>query len=180
MNTLKNKQSGVALIISLIILLLMTIIGLAAIRTSMMEEKMAANSRDQALAFQASEIGLRDQERWIMSQTLEPLPTKDGSNGVWNPDAVDPELNNAISWWQEPNRGVTWWNANGRVYGQNITNVKSAPRSIIEYHQYISDDLVMGDGNTDAGRVFYRITTRGTGGSDQARILLQSTVAKRY
>lgn len=180
MNSMMKQQRGMALIISLIILLLMTIIGLAAMRTSLMEEKMAANSRDQALAFQASEIGLRDQERWLMSQTLEPLPTDDGSNGIWNPDSVDPVLNNAISWWQEPNRNITWWNANGRAYGQNITNVKSPPQSIIEFHQYISDDLVMGDGNTDAGRVFYRITTRGTGGSDQARILLQSTVAKRY
>jgi len=179
MNILNRKQTGVALIISLIMLVLMTIIGLAAIRVSLMEEKMAANSRDQALAFQAGEIALRDGESWLMSRVVEPIPTNDGNNRVWNPDGNQLDAtNNQLNWWQE--RNLAWWVANGQSYGQNIPNVNAAPRTIIEYHEYITDDLVLGDGNVESGRVFYRITARSTGGSDQARILLQSTVAKRY
>ena len=175
-----KQQRGVALIVSLIMLLLMTILGLAALRTSLLEEKMAANTRDKTLAFEASEIGLRDAEWWIMSRMVEPIPTTDGSNNVWSADALDPDINNAQSWWHENTRSTAWWSSNGREFGQDIDNIQSRPRTVIEFHQYIEDDLVLGTGNTDTGRVFYRITSKGTGGSDQSRVLLQSTVAKRY
>ena len=180
MTTINHTQRGAVLIISLIMLLLMTILGITAMRTGLLEEKMAANSRDQTLAFQAAEIALRDAETWLMSQATEPLPTDDGSNRVWNADILDPVANNAIGWWQEPNRNAAWWTANSEAFAPNIDNVNSSPLTITEYHQYISDDLVVGDGNADAGRVFYRITAKGTGGSDQSRVLLQSTTAKRY
>lgn len=180
MTTINHTQCGAVLIISLIMLLLMTILGITAMRTGLLEEKMAANSRDQTLAFQAAEIALRDAETWLMSQAAEPLPTVDGGNRVWDANTLDPIVNNAIGWWQEPTRNATWWNNNGEPFTLAIDNVRSSPIAIIEYHQYISDDLVVGDGNADSGRVFYRITAKGTGGSDQSRILLQSTTAKRY
>lgn len=180
MTMINHKQRGAVLIISLIMLLLMTILGLAAMRTSLFEEKMAANSRDQTLAFQATEIALRDAETWLMSQATEPLPTNDGGNRVWNADILDPDADNAIGWWQEPTRNAAWWNSNGEPFTQTVDNVRSSPTTIVEYHQYISDDLVVGDGNAESGRVFYRVTAKGTGGSDQSRVLLQSTTAKRY
>ncbi len=176
----KSAQQGVALIISLIMLIMMTILGLAAVRIGLFEEKMAANSRDQALAFQASEIALRDAETWLMSQATEPLPTNDGSNRIWNPVSLDSVIANAKSWWQESDRNAAWWTANGEAYGQAVDNIRSSPLTVIEYHQYIADDLVIGHGNAASGRVFYRVTAKGTGGSDQSRVLLQSTVAKRY
>ena len=42
-NKLTNKQHGSVLIISLIILVAMTLIGITAMRTSVLEEKMAGN-----------------------------------------------------------------------------------------------------------------------------------------
>ncbi len=50
-----NKQTGSALIISLLMLLVMTLLGITSIGASTLEEKMAANSRDQKTAFQATE-----------------------------------------------------------------------------------------------------------------------------
>ncbi|MEW6445755.1 MAG: pilus assembly PilX family protein [Pseudomonadota bacterium] len=52
-------QAGAALIVSLIMLLLMTILGLASVRNTALEEKMTANAYDRSLAFQAAEAGLR-------------------------------------------------------------------------------------------------------------------------
>lgn len=50
-----NKQKGAALIISLIILVVMTMIGVASMGTSLMQEKMASNSQNKNITFQAAE-----------------------------------------------------------------------------------------------------------------------------
>ncbi len=62
---LKQQQSGAALITSLIFLTFLTILGMSTLGTAMLESRMAGNSRDRNLAFQAAEMGLRDAERYI-------------------------------------------------------------------------------------------------------------------
>lgn len=52
------RQSGIALVASLVILLILTIIGIAAMRTSSIEERMAGNIQDATYAFEAAESGL--------------------------------------------------------------------------------------------------------------------------
>jgi type IV pilus assembly protein PilX len=55
-----TQQKGAVLMISLIVLLLITLIGTAAIQTSTLEEKMAGNLFDKNIAFQAAESALRE------------------------------------------------------------------------------------------------------------------------
>ncbi len=52
---LRKRQQGAILTISLIILFLLSILGLAVMKTSTLEEKMAANSLHEDIAFQAAE-----------------------------------------------------------------------------------------------------------------------------
>lgn len=52
------NQSGAVLVMSLVILLVLTIIGVAAMRTSSLEERMAGNIQEATHAFQAAESGL--------------------------------------------------------------------------------------------------------------------------
>ena len=59
------SQSGAALITSLIFLTVLTILGMSTMGTSLLESRMAGNSRDRNMAFQAAEIGLRDAELYI-------------------------------------------------------------------------------------------------------------------
>lgn len=58
-------QSGAVLVVSLIMLLLLTLIGVTGMQTTSLEEKMAGNTRDRSIAFQAAESALRDAERDI-------------------------------------------------------------------------------------------------------------------
>lgn len=58
-------EFGAALITSLIFLTFLTILGMSTLGTAMLESRMAGNSRDRNLAFQAAEMGLRDAERYI-------------------------------------------------------------------------------------------------------------------
>ena len=57
--TNKSRQQGVALIMSLVILLVLTILGIQGMQTSTFEEKMAGNFRDKQMAFEAAESALK-------------------------------------------------------------------------------------------------------------------------
>jgi len=57
--TSPRRERGAALIISLILLVLITLVGVASLRNVVLEEKMSANFYDRSLAFQAAEAGLR-------------------------------------------------------------------------------------------------------------------------
>lgn len=58
-----QKQHGLALPLTLILLLVMTLIGIATLRSTTMEENMTANSRLRQVAFNAAESALREAER---------------------------------------------------------------------------------------------------------------------
>ncbi len=65
MNTHKLKstppaggQRGMALIMALVILLILTILGVTAMTTSSLEEKMSGNIQEQTKAFEAAESGI--------------------------------------------------------------------------------------------------------------------------
>jgi type IV pilus assembly protein PilX len=65
-----QSQTGVVLVVSLIILLLLTIIGLSAMQTTALEERMAGNLRDKDLAFQVAESALRAAELSVQTIPL--------------------------------------------------------------------------------------------------------------
>jgi len=52
-------QKGVALVVALILLVVMTLVGFAAIRGTLIQQKMAANQYDRQIAFQSAEAALR-------------------------------------------------------------------------------------------------------------------------
>jgi len=53
------KQRGVALIVALILLVVITLVGLAAIGTTILQNKMTANQYDRQVAFQSAEAAMR-------------------------------------------------------------------------------------------------------------------------
>lgn len=175
---MKSQQSGVALIITLLMLVLMTLLGLSSIRSGAMEQKMAVNFRDADMAFQAAEAGLRSAENDIHAATNEILPSSDGATGIWSLDIMDTNGNDTTSWWNE--KDTAWWESNAAKQDMDLLGISKQPRVIVEYQYFVPDELVVGDGSTETGLVYYRITSRGTGGSDKSQSLLQSTFARRY
>jgi type IV pilus assembly protein PilX len=59
---MNRRQAGAALVVGLIFLVILTLLGLTAMQTGILEERMAGNSRDRNIAFQGAEAGLRDAE----------------------------------------------------------------------------------------------------------------------
>ena len=58
MNIAKREQTGAALLVSLIILLILSIIGISAMRGGLLQLLMSANSQQSEMAFSAADAGV--------------------------------------------------------------------------------------------------------------------------
>jgi type IV pilus assembly protein PilX len=74
-----GNQRGVALVVALILLVVITLVGLAAVRGTIVQQKMSANMYDRQIAFQAAEAALRQAQNKAQSVptpvTAATLPT---------------------------------------------------------------------------------------------------------
>jgi type IV pilus assembly protein PilX len=91
-------QRGIALIVGLVILAVLSMIGVAAFSISTQEERMAGNSRDRMRAFEAAEAALRVCEDYIVA-TGPVFNATGGPGGMytapadsttpWNAETID-------------------------------------------------------------------------------------------
>ncbi len=170
-------QNGVVLIVSLVILLVMTILGVTAMQSTVLEEKMAGNFRDRHLAFQAAEATLRNGETWILSLGSAPIPDSSGTNGVVIILATAP------STWSWSSSGAGFATVSGMEWTSTTTErvITSSPRRLIEEVKFVNDgDITIGTSQAKEGNMQYRITARGTGGTDNAIVMAQSVFSRRY
>ncbi len=176
------RQNGAVLITSLVLLVLLTILGLASIQNTSLEEKMAGNLRSGAVALQAAEAALRAGENRINGWLLRPAPDATGSKNVWILDSPDPIPTTSLAWWQEAD--AAWWQSKGLAYVGTLPFASSgnvqAPRYLLEEIGLIKDNLNVGQSQDMSGRQFYQVTARGTGVSQNSVSLLRSTYARRY
>jgi len=174
------QQQGAALITSLIILLILTVLGVSAMSTSSLEELMAGNLRDQNLSFQAAEAALRDGERYIDSWGgMPPKATSDGANnGLYLLDTFGSFETTAynMSVWNN----ATTYGADTGVAISNLGDVQSLPIYIVEEQDFIAKDASFKSQVQRDGAFYYRLTARGEGASANAVSIVQSTVARRF
>lgn len=78
----RRHQQGVALAVALVLLLVMSVLGVASLRTSLMEERMSGALLDRGLAFQAAEGGLREGESLLVGATLPVFPGAGCEDGL--------------------------------------------------------------------------------------------------
>ena len=171
-----TEQRGVALFISLVLLLVLTIIGVSSVQTTSLEVRMTRNEHDSMLAFQAAESALRDAENFVQGLASTVDFTANGNNGLYIVAEVgDPEH------WQDEN---VWDAGNSRTADTNVDGVAAQPRYIVEHvasvireeNAYQQDDPYA-VGAADRIEIF-RITARGTGGTNNASVTLQSNFGR--
>ncbi|WP_267873360.1 pilus assembly PilX family protein [Dyella amyloliquefaciens] len=63
------QQRGVALVVALILLVVVTLVGFAAVRGTLMQQKMSANLYDRQIAFQNAEAAMRVAQQRIGVET---------------------------------------------------------------------------------------------------------------
>lgn len=76
-----QKQGGVALVVALVLLVVVTLVGLAAIRGTTLQQQMTSNFYDREIGFQSAEAGLRVADATI-STSAAVIARNCGSGGV--------------------------------------------------------------------------------------------------
>ena len=172
----RGKQRGAILVISLLLLLILTVLGVAMMRMTNMQERMAGNTRDLNLAFQGAEAALRAGEAQF--RVLVDEPDWEPAVGCqWCNQGVLPiDIDSPSSF--------NWSTANSQEFGasgaQDIQQLVADPRYTIERNQFVEDVVNLGGNGDDDGRTFVTITAHSTGASGQANTVLQSTFARRF
>jgi len=173
-----SQQKGMVLIVGLVMVLLLTIIGLAAVRGSGMQEIMASNMRDKNIAFQAAESALRVCERDITpSQPLpDPANFACGLTGDLNSTPLTSVINNEAGWLA----------LSLPLNTMALVNVASQPRGVMEklYFDRVSYGAMHGSSiGVQAARNqidydTYRVTTQGVGAANTTQAVLQTTYTR--
>ncbi len=169
------RQRGIALFISLVLLLVLTIAGVSAVQTTSLEERMARNTHDSLLAFQAAESALREAEAWILANVNSTAQFSDnGMDGLGTSapyDEVDQRWEEDI--WTEASQTSI-------QVDNDVNGVVLQPRFIVEWVATVQRDENPNLLGSSYGAVFdrieiFRITARGIGATANARVMLQGT-----
>jgi type IV pilus assembly protein PilX len=169
----RSRQNGVALFISLVLLLVLTIAGVSAVQTTTLEERMARNSHDAMMAFQSAESALRQAETWMEANVNSTAIFNDaGTNGLWTAAEFDED----DRW---TNAGV-WSGAASVQVPVSVPDVAEQPRYIIEWLATVERTegaaMLNSSYQSVSDRIeIFRVTARGVGGSANSQVVLQST-----
>ncbi|MFA5626934.1 MAG: PilX N-terminal domain-containing pilus assembly protein [Thiohalomonadaceae bacterium] len=68
-----GRQSGVALILALVMLIIATLTGLAGIRNTSLQEKLSGNLYDRAVTMQSAEFAMGQVEKWLYETKREDI-----------------------------------------------------------------------------------------------------------
>ena len=179
------RQRGAVLVVSLLILLVMTVLGVAAMGSTTLQERMANNNRQQQVAFQAAEAALRAAETFRGNTISDATALRTNFNSVVPVAGLYAE--------RAPMTGVAtyplpagfdiyddndWLAAGSAVEVISLTSVTQRPRYIIEYVGRVGAPPNDYSGKKPDTRQFgFRITAIGwgEGAAPNARYLLQSS-----
>ncbi len=185
MKTIK-KQTGAVLMIGLLMLTVMTLLAVSSMQSSGLQSLMSTNMKDKMTAFEAAELALRSAENFLDNGGAVNLGAFDG-------DKTDGLLANLYDEvWNE----VDWETESISVGASEIVihdpddqatkgGVKSAPRYVIQHLGPVIPDAGTGlnIGNDSYGKdavseetliEMFKITARGTGGSDNTVVVLET------
>jgi type IV pilus assembly protein PilX len=172
-----RNQKGSILVVSLMILVVLTMIGVSSMSTTSLQERMAGNFRDRQIAFQAAEYTLAYAEEYARNN-INSASIFNNTNGLYDTYEGPTNLSAFADSW--------WTGTNSIVLPTTIDQVRTQPRYIIEYRGDIGEEEgtsinVGGYGvSTGGGKITnFRVTVRATGLSDNTQIILQSNYGKR-
>ena len=170
-----NRQNGAALVVSLVILIAMTMLGITSMRSSSTELTMAGNLRESELTFQAAEAGLRSAEA-IVNNSISPSIFDGSSASMLSKSDIDPDYFANATW-----EGAT-------PLPLNLTGISTNPKYVIKYlGDWAQNPLSLiniGGGYADMppGQIIsnFRVTVRGSGQTGRSFSTVQSYFGKEY
>lgn len=166
-----RRQRGVVLVVSLLMLLVLTLIGLAATRASTVEQRLTTNQHDLAVATQGAEAALRDGESLLNSAGLPDFAQNTGGAYTASTMTVDWKTIN----WDDPAATLAYEGAFGS------TGVPAqTPRYFVVLTNMPVNTLGTSQSTQDAegSETVYYVYAHSYGLSTNSSVVLQSTYAR--
>ncbi len=187
-----HAQSGATLFTALIFLIMLILLGAGAAQTSGLEERMAGNTRNRDLAFQAAEAALSyvsdilTTSTNVISTTLpSPNSLTSGTYAAAGYRAINTCLPNSANYWNGNGdldcNGTTqqfvWSTTSPAKYptalnmpaADTLTQIAAQPMYVVERFP----DITCPTNNLLTQQQF-RVTARGVGGDSNAVVILQA------
>ena len=192
-----HRQRGVTLLIGLVLLLMLTVIGTIGFRNTTLTERMTGNTVDRSVSFQSAESAGREAITAIEAGTVStigvgyyafdagtnaPALVRGGTTNFWNQgEGTVVSSPSEISCKTAANLSSTAqfsWKSCAKAVGTKYTVTNgNASVPISDFAQYVVEDIgtiVNGSASTTT----YRVTSRSTGGSGVAEVVLQTVYLK--
>ena len=182
----RHDERGSALIVGLIFLVLITLVGITAMSSTVLQERMTGGQRNESLAFNGSESALRGAERDVW----QAFAKNDGVDYGFARKSQPMDETGTVADFRASNQ----WNSGGDPYskidypGLDVkaggSKLDRAPRYIVE--RLGPPSACPAEANTCGGAdplgnngmaVYYRITARSTGGDARVRRTDESVYA---
>jgi type IV pilus assembly protein PilX len=182
-----QKNQGIILILTLIILLSLSVLSVIGMQTMILQETMAGNMRNRSLAFQAADSALRGAEAAIqavinagtVAATYAPGSPADATLAV---NEAFPNIFDDSQW-----ASRQAYNGNGGQFSALVGSgqLAAVPRFMARYLGQMPIDLSQrpltapSANNLPPVSLYdtFEIISRGSGGTAQVRVLLQSMYA---
>jgi type IV pilus assembly protein PilX len=152
-----GNERGASLIVSLIFLVIMAMLGVSVAGVTGLEERMAGNTRDRDLAFQAAEAALRDAQVRLENPTFR---------GTVFPAFVAVNANSAEYWencFETPVAPcITTYSPTRQLPTTGAGAVAEQPKFVIEKKPDVGTTQI------------YRVTARAVGGEEDTIVVLQA------
>lgn len=179
-----ESQQGSVLLVSLVLLLIITVAGITSIRVASLEEKMTGNFRNEQLAFHSAEVGVLEAENYVANTVLSLSSfNADCINGLCFNGTQSTEAGTCENSTDRPWEDESVWSTSSkhRTTAINLEGVSAQAKYIVEFRCYLpkeSDGPIPDPASFSDWARFYRITVLATGGSTDARVMLQTTYKK--
>lgn len=176
----KRKQCGAVLIVGLVMVLLLSIIALASIRGSGLQESMAGNMHDREIGFQAAESALRVAETIISPPNIN-LPVFEGEDGLHRDLYSNKNL-------LVESLTAEKWKELAQKTELNFQSVSDEPLYLIEEMNALKGACAAEEGSAHdlesqpvtGSCIPYRVSGRATGGNTDTIVILQTTYRRRF
>lgn len=177
-----SKEAGAVLIVALVILLILTILGLAVMESSIIEERSAGNALTRNAAFQAAEAALEEAETILQNlpQAPEPVDAAFFDGSVYDIETLD---GGNPRWW-EGDESI--WTLKGTLYDVDgdadpatagFAGTSQDPYYMIEEYDEVCDELL--DPKREYCKTVYQVTAIAWSGRNYT-VILQSLFAWKY
>jgi len=188
-----SRDQGTVLVVGLLILVVMMLLGLNSMQTSVLEELMAGQSKQQNTAFHAAEAGMQAALSHLAALRTPPAVNPNGSTHIWPgcqvtdtrcastiPDIIgswkdfDPDAPNA----QLRGSAMSALNTASNPVEWSMNPTKFAPHFVIESRY--AQPLEFEDAAKRKGYHFFTVAAVGLDPGTNSGAVMQSTIAKLF